>query len=204
MAVIAPASEKFSTALKHKAIKMYMENGNLSLTARLLEVPFHTMQHWRYRTSWWPELQKRFQEESDRKLAAKMDKLVAKAVEKVEDRIENGDHILDSKTGDVIQVPLKAKDLTTTIKVLSERTDVLVGRANKDSVAKELMEDKLAKLAKEFAKFNRTMGEKVIEGEVVGATLELDTIESDNEDELDSVLLDDSDNAFNDDCERNN
>ncbi len=48
------------------------------------------------------------------------------------------------------------------------------------------------------------MSEKVIEGEVVGATLELDTLESDNEDELDSVLIDDSDNAFNDDCERNN
>jgi transposase-like protein len=167
MAVVAPSSEKFSSALKHKAIKMYMENGNLSLTARLLEVPFNTMQHWRYRTTWWPELEKRFQEEADRKLSAKMDKLIGKAVEKVEDRIENGDSILDSRTGDVIQVPLKVKDLTTTIKVLSDRTDVLIGRATKDGIAKEMMADKLAKLAKEFANFNRLANEKVIEGEVI-------------------------------------
>jgi transposase-like protein len=167
----APSSKQFSSALKHKAIKLYMENGNLSLTARVLDVPFNTMQHWRYRTNWWPELEKRFQEESDRKLAAKMEKLVAKAVDKVEDRIENGDSILDSKTGDVIQVPLKAKDLTTTIKVLSDRTDVLIGRATKDGIAKEMMQDRLAKLAKEFAAFNRTAQEKVIEGELLEATI---------------------------------
>jgi transposase-like protein len=195
MAVVAPSSAQYSSALKHKAIKMYMENGNLSMTARLLDVDFNTMQHWRYRTAWWPELQKRFQEEADRKLAAKMDKLVAKAVDKMEDRIESGDHILDSKTGEVIQVPLKAKDLTTSIKVLSERTDVLVGRANRDSIAKELMSDKLAKLAKEFEKFNRTMQEKVIEGELVGASLDLQNEPASDLDEvLDAVLQDDETN----------
>lgn len=196
MAVVAPASEKYSSALKHKAIKMYMNNGNLALTARTLGVDFNTMQHWRYRTNWWPELQKRFQEEADRKLAAKMDSLVSKAVEKIEDRIENGDHILDSKTGEVINVPLKAKDLTTTVKVLSDRTDVLIGRANKDSMAKEMMEDKLAKLAKEFASFNRKLNEKVIEGEVVAfetdsngsRIVDLEVVDTDPLDEILNTL----------------
>jgi transposase-like protein len=181
MAVIVPSSEQWSSAIKQKAIKMYMQNGNLSLTARTLQIPFDTIQHWRYRTKWWPELQKRFQEEQDRKLASKMDKLVAKAVDKLEDRIEHGDHILDSKTGDVIQVPLKAKDLTTTVKVLADRTDVLIGRVSKDSASKEMMEDKLAKLAKEFAKFTK---EKVIEGELISSEIDTVSVSEDFNDEL--------------------
>lgn len=165
------AAGTWSHAVKQKAIKMYMKNGNLSLTARTLGIPFNTMQHWRYRTSWWPELQKRFQEEQDRKVASKMEELVAKAIDQVEDRIMNGDSILDSKTGDVITVPLKAKDLVNTVKVLSDRTDVLIGRATKDSAAKEAISDKLAKLAKEFASFNKTAAEKVIEGIVIESTM---------------------------------
>lgn len=186
MAVVVPSSDKFSAALKQKAIKMYMENGNLSMTARVLDVPFNTMQHWRYRTSWWPELQKRFQEEADRKTASKMDKLVGKAITQIEDRIDNGEQILDSKSGEVITIPLKARDLTNTVKVLSDRTDVLLGRAAKDSIAKEMMEDKLAKLAKEFASFSKQA--KLVEGEVIDNDTQDIVEQSEEEDALESIL----------------
>lgn len=173
-----------TNALKQKAIKMYMKNGNLSLTARTLGISLNTMQHWRYRTAWWPELQKRFQEEQDRKIASKMESLVNRAIDQVEDRIINGDSILDSKTGDVITVPLKAKDLVNTVKVLSDRTDVLIGRATKDSAAKEAIADKLAKLAKEFASFNKTAAEKVVEGYVIENDVSPEDQEALLEDEL--------------------
>ncbi len=144
-----------SDKLKAKAVRTYMRVGSLAKTAELLDVPFSTMQSWKYRTNWWGELTKRFQEEADRKLASRMDEVVAKAVEQIEERIENGDKILDSKTGDVINVPVKMRDLTAATKTLSERTDVLLGRAAKDSIAKEMVADKLAKLAKEFASFSK-------------------------------------------------
>jgi hypothetical protein len=144
-----------SDKLKAKAVRTYMRVGSLAKTAELLDVPFSTMQSWKYRTNWWGELTKRFQEEADRKLASRMDEIVAKAVEKIEDRIENGDQILDSKTGDIISVPVKMRDLTAATKTLSERTDVLLGRAQKDSIAREMVEDKLSKLAKEFAQFSK-------------------------------------------------
>jgi hypothetical protein len=141
--------------LKAKAVRTYMKCGSLPKTAEIIGVPFYTVQSWRYRTNWWPELMKRFQEESDRKLASQMEDVVKKAIVQIEDRIDNGDKILDSKTGEVISVPVKMRDLTTATKTLADRTDVLIGRATKDSIAKEAMADKLAKLAKEFAAFTK-------------------------------------------------
>ena len=157
-----------SDKIKAKAVREYMKTGNLALVARQLDISFYTIQQWRYRTTWWPELQKRFQEEADRKLASKMEEVVAKAVDQIEERINTGDKILDSKSGEVISVPVKTRDLTAAVKTLADRSDVLIGRAQKDSIAKEMMEDKLAKLAKEFAAFTKgktfdgTTGEEVV------------------------------------------
>jgi hypothetical protein len=145
----------YSDKIKAKAVRTYMRVGSLPKTAELLEIPFATLQAWKYRTNWWGELTKRFQEESDRKLASRMEEVVAKAVTQIEERIDNGDKILDSKTGEVISVPVKMRDLTAATKTLAERTDVLIGRATKDSIAREMMSDKLAKLAKEFAAFTK-------------------------------------------------
>jgi transposase-like protein len=149
------ALTKYSDKLKARAVREYMKLGNLALVARKLDVPFYTMQHWRYRTNWWDELTRRFQEESDRKLAAKMEEVVVKAISQIEERIDTGDKILDSKSGEVISVPVKTRDLTAAVKTLSDRSDILIGRAQKDSIAKEMMSDKLAKLAKEFAAFTQ-------------------------------------------------
>lgn len=152
----------YSDKLKAKAVRTYMKCGSLPKTAELLDIPFATVQSWKYRSNWWNELVKRFQEESDRKLASRMEEVVAKAVDQIESRIDNGDQILDSKTGEIVTVPVKMKDLTAATKALSERTDVLLGRASKDSIAKELMSDKLAKLAKEFAAFTKNKTEDAI------------------------------------------
>jgi signal recognition particle subunit SEC65 len=146
---------KHSDKMKAKAVREYMKLGNLALVARKLDINYLTLQSWRYRTQWWPELQKRFQEESDRKLASKMEEVVAKAIDQIEERIDTGDKILDSKSGEVISVPVKTRDLTAAVKTLSDRSDVLIGRATKDSIAKEMMSDKLAKLAHEFAQFTK-------------------------------------------------
>jgi hypothetical protein len=152
----------YSDKLKAKAVRTYMKCGSLQRTAELIDVPFYTVQSWRYRTNWWGELTKRYQEEADRRLASKMEEVVAKAVTQIENRIDNGDQILDSKTGEVISVPVKMRDLTAAAKTLSDRTDVLIGRATKDSIAKEMMADKLAKLAKEFAAFTKDKKEETI------------------------------------------
>lgn len=147
--------QKYPDKLKARAVREYMKIGSLPLVAEKIGVPFTTLQSWRYRTNWWGELTKRYQEEADRKLASKMEEVVAKAITQIEERIDNGDKILDSKTGEVISVPVKMRDLTAATKTLSDRTDVLIGRATKDSIAREMMADKLAKLAKEFAAFTK-------------------------------------------------
>ncbi len=144
---------------KAKAVRLYLKTGSLRHVSEVMGISYSTLQSWKYRTSWWGELTKRFQEEADRKLSARMEEVVQKAVEQIEDRIENGDKILDSKTGEVISVPVKMRDLTAATKTLSDRTDILIGRATKDSIAKEQMADKLAKLAKEFANFTKNKSE---------------------------------------------
>jgi hypothetical protein len=140
--------------VRKKVVRTWLQTGNLEVTAKLCKIPYDTVHNWRYRQQWWKDLVDQFQDEADVAMAGRIKKLLGKSVEQLEDRIENGDSILDSKTGDVIKVPLKARDLTNTVKVLSDREDILIGRQVKEATQTEQITDKLAMLAKEFAKFS--------------------------------------------------
>lgn len=166
---------KWTDKMKKKAVKMYLQSGSLALVSRQLKIPYNTLISWKHKTAWWKQVVEDFREENDLQLAAKMEKITEKALKGIEKRIDDGEQILDSKTGTVVNVPVKTRDLTTAVKVLSDRQDVLIGRAKKESEDKESQADKLAKLAAEFAAFNKIKQEKTIDGEVLSSEITKDT-----------------------------
>lgn len=145
----------YSNETKIKLVKTYLKLGNLSAAAKRMRIPYETVASWKYRTAWWPELVQKLRDETDTRLASKMEDVIEKAVDEIKERVENGEKILDSKSGKVIEIPVKASALNQVVKTLSDRQDILIGRQKADTISKQTIQDKLELLAKQFEKFSK-------------------------------------------------
>lgn len=89
----------------------------------------------------------------DRKEEASETGIIGKALEEIHDRVIHGDDILDSKTGQVVKVKMKGKELASVVKTMHNIRQTTRGEANSrtESVAPT---DKLNKIAEQFARFS--------------------------------------------------
>ncbi len=160
--------------VRKKVVKTWLQTGSLPLTAQLCKVPLDTVENWRYRHSWWKEYVQKFREEADASMAARIEKLLGKTVEQLEDRVENGEEVFNPRTGEFDRVKMKLRDLNTSLKVLTDRHDVLTERAKKEVTATEQINDKLSKLANAFEKFAKkeTKSFKIDSSEVLDVEFE--------------------------------
>ena len=127
--------------------------GSVSKTAAAMKVPETTIYFWR-KTDWWQEMEKTIRTEENLTLSARLKKILDKSMDIVEDRLENGDFIYDQKTGKMKRKPVAMKDAQKAVTEFMERREKL-HRGDTHTVAEELVADKLAKLAAEFAKLAR-------------------------------------------------
>ena len=108
---------------------------------------------WR-KAEWWAERIKEFRSDNSLVLSNKLTKIQDRALDAVIDRIENGEFMYDPRTGDIVRVPAKLRDVQ---KVASDMIDkkVLLDKISKgtEDKKKEITADHLVQLAKEFAKF---------------------------------------------------
>lgn len=155
--------------IRKKVVKTWLQTGNLTITAQLCKVPLDTVENWRYRQAWWKEYVQKFREEADAGMATRIEKLLGKTVEELEDRINNGDEVFDQRTGESTRVKVKVRDLNTTMKVLTDRHDVLIDRAKQETQATELINDKLTKLASAFERFANKGKLTHLEGDIIDA-----------------------------------
>lgn len=111
----------------------------------------NTIRAWRAQ-DWWVDMLEKIHVAHDQNLASSMTKIVDKALEQLQDRIENGDYIHDKYTGEVYRKPLSGRDAATITSVIVDKRQLLRGQPTSrtdsgGSVAR------LEKLAAEFAKF---------------------------------------------------
>jgi uncharacterized protein YicC (UPF0701 family) len=92
------------------------------------------------------------QAEDDQKLDAKTTKLIDKALEQLMDRIENGEHIYDQKTGKIKRMPAKLRDLNTAFNTILDKRQLLRNKPTK-IVEQHSTAAQLQNLAESFAKF---------------------------------------------------
>ena len=138
--------------------------------AKLTGVPYPTIEGWR-RQDWWKELVEKMQAEDDQKLDAKTTKLIDKALEQLMDRIENGEHIYDQKTGKIKRMPAKLRDLNTAFNTILDKRQLLRRQPTK-IVEQHSTAAQLQNLAESFAKFVQKKTEELpdrhlIEGDTV-------------------------------------
>lgn len=155
---------------KIEVVTAWMSLGSIPLASATTGVPIETIRTWR-RMPWWADMVQNIKDEDNQELDTKFTKIVRKTLDVIEDRIDNGNFQLDPKTGRVVRVPVNLRDTHRVMSDLVDKRRVLRNEPTQITSV-EGVNDKLAKLATQFAEF--ALGKKDTEMKIVGPVYEGD------------------------------
>lgn len=142
---------RYTWEKKYQVVAVYLKCGSLRETEAQTEVPTATIQNWKG-SQWWPDLVNQIKTADHTKLDNKLSQLVNKALGVVEDRLENGELVLNNKTGEMVRKPVGIRDATRAASELMQR-QVQINKTLVDNETKQqTVEETLKFLANEFAK----------------------------------------------------
>ena len=152
-----------------EAVTTYLALGKLPLVSALTKIPLTTLKAWKMQP-WWIDLVSELQQEDHQELDGKLRRIVDKTLDLLNDRLDNGDLILNNKTGSVVRIPVKMRDIHQVSRGLMEQRVRNVDASRVQKVDKAAIEDTLKKLASQFVKFMQLKKEpRTFEGEIVDA-----------------------------------
>lgn len=143
----------YSDAKKMEVACCFAVCGNSRQASEITKVPEGTIRAWKG-TEWWHEIMTRIHQEEDEELDTKLTKLVNKAVEHVNDRLENGDWIYNAKQDKLLRKPVSAKDVAIVTAITIDKRQLLRGQPT-SRVEKVSQDERLGKLAEQFRKFSQ-------------------------------------------------
>jgi len=140
---------------KIEVVTKFLALGNLRLVAELSGISYDTIRDWQ-KTSWWKDMENEIRVSRNIQQDSKLTRIIDKALDSIEDRIENGEHVFDQRTGQVVRRPVALRDVNTTANTLMQRQAILekMGGDNNINQTQKTITEQLAMLATEFAKFN--------------------------------------------------
>lgn len=170
----------YSDNIKMKVACCYAVTGNSKRVAEMTKVPEGTIRAWK-QTEWWNDIQSRIRLENNEELDTKLTKLVDKAVEQINDRLDNGDYIYNIKQDKLVRKPVGAKDLASITATTLDKRQLLRGEPT-SRVQKVSENEKLVRLAEEFKKFAaaKTIDQVSTQIEIDNAKEDLDAFNEGN------------------------
>lgn len=135
-------------------VTKYVTYGNIRRVASECGVQAETIYDW-MKEDWWRDLEAEVRSGIKAELMGKMHGIVHKALDILEDRLENGDVVLNVKTGEVVRRPVPARDVQRiATEVLGKKIN-LEKEIDKTQVRQETVAEMLGHLAKGFLEFNK-------------------------------------------------
>lgn len=135
-----------------ESVTQYLILGNMRLVSAVVGIPEHTLRKWK-RTTKWKEIETEIRAAETITLDEKLSSIVEKSLEATLDRVENGDYIYDQKTGEIRRKPASLRDVhRVAIDVLSKR-ELLRDKEKETTGPGITVNEQLAQLANEFAKW---------------------------------------------------
>ena len=160
-AVTAKTNRSWSDSQKIEAVTTYLALGNLALAGRVLKIPEQTLRLWKQK-DWWKDVEHELRLEENLQLSSRLQKIIEGSLAVTEDRISNGDYVYDNKTGSMIRKPVSMKDAhKVAMDMINKREDLTNQRPVQ--MSNEALEDRLAKLAKQFEEIAARATQPVIE-----------------------------------------
>ena len=135
---------------KTEAVLTWMTCGNMAQTSRLIGVGLPTLKLWK-RQPWFKEAVEGFHDDDKTELDARYQKIIRKALAVVEDRLDNGNFQLDQKTGRILRIPVAMTESHRVAKDLVQQQQSFRQEKAQEIQVNETINDKLVKLASQFA-----------------------------------------------------
>ena len=162
---------EWSEVKRVEAVTAYLTLGKLPIVSALTKIPVTTLKAWKMQP-WWIDLCEELRQDDAQEMDHKLKRIVDKTLDLINDRLDNGDLILNSKTGHVIRIPVKLKDIHQVGTGLMEQRQTL-DASKRQKVEQKSIEDTLKKLAESFTQFIKNKREpRTIEGETIDAVYE--------------------------------
>lgn len=149
----------YTEAEKMNAACVFAVSGNSRRVAEITRIPEATIRCWKNQ-EWWHEVQSAIVREQDEELDVKLTKLVDKAVDAVNERLDNGDYVYNAKADKLVRKPVGAKDLAIVTAITVDKRQLLRGQPT-SRIEKVSTDERLLKLAKQFKEF--TQAKEVIQ-----------------------------------------
>ena len=166
-----PSNHKknWSDKKKIEVVTSYLALGKAPMVEAVTGVKAQTIRIWKMQP-WWKDLVREIQMSEDQELDGKLTKIIDKSLDVINDRLEKGEFILDSRSGTIKRVPVKLRDTHRVTSDLLDKRNVLRGKPT--SITERVStEDVLKKLAQQFQEFTKFQKTRLIEGETVDLSL---------------------------------
>ena len=151
MRKLSDTNKHWGDRQKQEAVEAYiMLGGNMKQTSIALNIPRVTLIQWS-KTEWWKDIYEEVKQQDNIVLSLRLQKIVARSLDLVEDRLEKGDIFYDQKQGCVVRKEVSLRDAHQVFKdsfIVKEQIE----RPNTVSLDTESIGDKLANLAAQFEK----------------------------------------------------
>lgn len=149
----------YPDSTKIEALKLWLITGNLRAVAAAMNIPHITLQGWRY-SDWWAEMAADIRNEGQIQLTNRLKTIAQKAMDVTLDRLENGDWVLNQKTGKMERKPVVMRDAHRVAESFVDRATRIEAKPI-DEVVEQKVQDRLVALAETFAKFSQRKREAV-------------------------------------------
>lgn len=140
----------YPDSVKSDALKLWVISGSLKQVSASMNLPYDTLRTWRA-SKWWQEMAEDIRTEGHIALSHKMQKLADKAMDVTLDRLENGDIIIDNRTGELRQKPVSMRDAHQVAVSFQDRA-LRLQAGPQDQQQQIQVQDKLAAIAEAFSK----------------------------------------------------
>lgn len=118
-------SSDYTPEQKLEAVTVYLSTGSVKKTAQICRIPEGTITAWKSRTAWWDDCVYKLRQTLQDELEASLTGLINRSVLILEDRLDNGDWILDK--GKRVRRPITAKEASSILAVLYDKRAHLRG-----------------------------------------------------------------------------
>ena len=96
---------------RYKAAAALIATGNSKAASRESGIPASTIRHWSQNDDDFQMMCQEIRTEFGEKIKIKLAEIIDESADQTLDRIRNGDVIRDPKTGELVRVPIKGRDL---------------------------------------------------------------------------------------------
>ncbi len=147
-------STAYSWEKRLDVVSRYLLLGNMRVISEQTGIDYNTLLSWK-KSDWWPDMVEQIKRQKKGKTNEHITKIIEQSLEVMQDRLDNGDFILNNKTGEIMRKPVNIKDATTIATSLIQRQLQVEESMERDNKSSDTVQETLTMLAKEFQKWTK-------------------------------------------------